>query len=348
MPMPMADNGQHHHLVHLQAGLFDPPHVYTAPPGITLTQEHHPTTTPEQLHERLRDATIVVLCYTRLDAEALSEAVSPKLTLVAITAVGTDSVDLEACRRRGIRVTNCPGSNVESVSNHVMALYFAARRNVVHMDRTVKDGGWGEMSSTISGAMTDRDGDWCLTCEEETMGVFGYGYVGKRVAQLARALGMKVLIAGRKGENTPASHTGDSDGVQRTPFYEVLQKSTVVVVGVPRIPETMNMISTRELAQMSHKTVLVNVSRGGIVDEAALLQALCNRSIYGAATDVFAIEPASPTTSELVAQSVEKKLNLTTSPHIAWCADRTAKNYARMSAENVMNYLLGEPTNVVV
>ena len=286
---------EHHHLVHLQAGLFDPPHQFAAPPGITLTQEHHPTTTPEQLHDRIRDATIIVLSYTRIDAEALSEAVSPRLKLIAVTAVGTDSVDLEACRKRGIRVTNCPGSNVEAVSNHVMALYFAARRNIVRMDRATKIGTWVKFRSSLSDGMADRDGNWCLTCDEEVMGILGYGYVGKRVAQMAQALGMKVLVAGRKGEESPPT----------------------------------------------------NVSRGGIVDEAALLQALKDRTIHGAATDVFTIEPASAETSPLLAEGVDE-LNLTASPHLAWNADKTAKNYARMSPENVMNFLLGHPTNIVV
>lgn len=335
----------HHHLVHLQAGLFDPPHQYTAPPGITLTQEHHSTTSPEQLHARIRDATIIVLCYTRLDAEALSEAVSPKLKLIAVTAVGTDSVDLEACRKRGIRVTNCPGSNVEAVSNHVMALYFAARRNIVRMDRATKIGTWANFGTSLSDGMADRDGNWCLTCDEEVMGIIGYGYVGKRVAKMAQALGMKILVAGRKGETTPSTN-GDIE-FQRTPFDEVLQKSTVLVIAVPRTPETMNMISTAEFEKMSPKTVLVNVARGGIVDEIALLQALKDRTIHGAATDVFNVEPASAATSPLLAEGVDE-LNLTATPHLAWNADKTAKNYARMSSENVLNFLLGHPTNVIV
>ena len=149
---------EHHHLVHLQAGLFDPPHVFTAPPGITLTQEHYSTTTADQLYARIRDATIIVSSYIHLNAKALSEEVSPKLKLVAVTAVGTDMVDLEACRRRGIRVTNCPGSNVEGVSNHVMALYFAARRNIVRMDRATKLGTWAKVRSSLSNQYAQRGG----------------------------------------------------------------------------------------------------------------------------------------------------------------------------------------------
>lgn len=155
---------------------------------------------------------------------------------------------------------------------------------------------------------------------------------------------MKVLIAGRKGDENPASNGAS---MHRTPFEEVLRKSTVIVVAVPRLPETMNLISTTEFQKMSHKAVVINVSRGGIVDEAALLQALKDRNIHGAATDVFAVEPASAETSPLLAEDTSA-LNLTLSPHTAWCADKTAKNYAAMSPMNVMNFLLGRPTNLVV
>lgn len=164
------------------------------------------------------------------------------------------------------------------------------------------------------------------------------------MAQIAQALGMKVLIAGRKGEEDT---TSNSSNTERTPFDEVIKISTVVVVCVPRLPETMNLISATEFQKMSHKAVLINVSRGGIVNEADLLQALKDRSIHGAATDVFGVEPASAETSPLLAEDTSQ-LNLTTSPHLAWCADKTVKNYAAMSPKNVMNYLLGHPANLVV
>lgn len=172
---------QHHHLVHLQAGLFNPRHVFTAPPGVTLTQEHHLNTAPDQLYDRLRDATIIVFSYVHIDAVALSEAVSPNLKFIAITAVGTDTVDLEACRRRGIRVASCPGTNVESVANHVMAQYFAARRNVVRMDRVVKDGTWKRHRLLPYSMLDDADGASCLTADEEIVGILGHGTVGKLI-----------------------------------------------------------------------------------------------------------------------------------------------------------------------
>lgn len=167
--------------------------------------------------------------------------------------------------------------------------------------------------------------------------------IGKKVAQLCKALGMKVLIAGRKGR----SETTKIADIERISFDEVLKRSTVLVIAVPRVPETMNLISTAEFQAMSHKTILINISRGGIVDEAALLQALKDRSIFGAATDVFGTEPASAETSPLLAEDT-RDLNLTTSPHVAWHADKTMKNYLTISPSNVTNFLLGNPTNLVV
>lgn len=119
------------------------------------------------------------MCWTRLDSVALSEEVTPNLKFIAVTAVGTDSVDLETCRRRGILVSNCPAANVESVSNHAMALYFAARRNVVQMDRVVKDGVWPKEGPKVALRMKDTSQGLGLTCKEETVGIIGFGSVGK-------------------------------------------------------------------------------------------------------------------------------------------------------------------------
>lgn len=168
-----------HHLVVTQAGVFSPPIQFTAPPGINLTQEHFQDTTPDQLHERIHKASIIVMCWTRLDSVALSEAVTPNLKFIAVTAVGTDSVDLETCRRRGILVSNCPAANVESVSNHAIAMYFAARRNVVQMDRVIKDGVWHRDGPSVALRMKDKNQGLGLTSEEETVGIIGFGSVGK-------------------------------------------------------------------------------------------------------------------------------------------------------------------------
>lgn len=152
-------------------------------------------------------------------------------------------------------------------------------------------------------------------------------------------MNMDVLIAERKG--VEACRDG------RTPFEEVLRHSTVLVIIVPRTADTVNMISLKELEWMRHDAVLVNVSRGDIIDEPALLEALKKGWIGGAAVDVFAEEPATEDNCWLVG-NVAKGLNLITTPHTAWAGMATEVELLRMAKENVENWIRGEPRNVVL
>lgn len=153
---------------------------------------------------------------------------------------------------------------------------------------------------------------------------------------------MEVLIADRKnGSSTNAS-------TSRTPFIEVLKRSTVLILCLPRTPETMNLISTAELEAMSPQTVIVNVSRGGIVDEHAILGALKDGTISGYATDVLATEPAEGTTDSPLLSEETKYLNLTISPHVAWNGERTRRNLQRILKDNIDSFIAGKPENVVV
>jgi glycerate dehydrogenase len=162
--------------------------------------------------------------------------------------------------------------------------------------------------------------------------------LGKRIAALARNLGMKVLVSDRKG-----SATSDSP---RIPFDSVVKQSTVLFVAVPLTDSTRNIISTPELESMSSHTVLVNVSRGGTVDEEALFQALRERKICGAATDVFRDEPAGPGTTPLLSEEA-KDLNIIATPHLAWLSQRTSVNYASKLKQAVEAWAIGQSVNVV-
>lgn len=184
------------------------------------------------------------------------------------------------------------------------------------------------------------------------------GITGQRIAQQSRGLGMTVLIASRKGAASnatePSAGTEISNG--RTPFIEVLRQSTVIVLCLPRNPETINMISDDEFRIMSRKTVVVNVTRGGIVDEHALLRALRGGLIDGCATDVFLKEPSgagdhwqdgdSPILNLSEAEADE--VNLLVTPHVAWCASTTIDNYLQTFKQNVENWCAGKLSNIVV
>jgi lactate dehydrogenase-like 2-hydroxyacid dehydrogenase len=173
---------------------------------------------------------------------------------------------------------------------------------------------------------------------------------GKRIADLGRALGMKVLIAAWKTkvaselEDVLPTSSLDND---RVPFEDVLQQATVLVLSLPRVSETLNLISTAELEKMHSHALLINIARGGIVDEPAVVQALKDKQIAGYATDVYEVEPVDgPDDTSLLADDA-KDLNITLSPHLAWFSQRTLKNLGDILKETVEGWANGKEVHVI-
>ncbi|KAF2683789.1 glycerate dehydrogenase [Lentithecium fluviatile CBS 122367] len=343
----------HHEIVALERIHQPLPTTFTFPASTTYTLTSHDTTpTRELLHARIRNATIIIVTTIKLDAETLSADVTPALRLVAVMATGTDPVDLEACQKRGIRVTNAPAANLDAVSEHAISLYFAARRQTVLMDGLTREvpSKW-KRDGSLNRYMRFADGQPPLTCKDETMGVVGYGQLGKSIAGLGSALGMEVLIAARKTVTVPSSDdvlptTKPEEG--RVPFDEVLRRSTVIVLAIPRNPQTLRLLSTPEFAQMSPYAVLVNIARGGIVDEAAVVQALKDGQIAGYATDVFEQEPAEGAEDSPLLSEEAKRLNITVTPHLAWFSQRTLSNLGRILGNTVEAWVSGQAINIIV
>ncbi|KAI1503775.1 hypothetical protein F5X99DRAFT_417047 [Biscogniauxia marginata] len=307
-----------HHVVVALESFFCPVPDFALPAPHTYELRDYSRTTPAQVAERIHDAEIVIVTTLPLTAEALSAEVSPRLRMVGVIASGTDSVDLAACQARGIVVANTPHCNATAVAEHALALYLAARRSVA-------------LTSTLT-----RSGE---TCRDEVAGIVGYGAVGNQIEAAARSLGMKILISGRKGAPAPEG---------RVPFDALIRESTVIFICLPRSPEALNLISDTEFDVMKPYAVLVNVSRGGIVDESALVSALRDKKIAGAGTDVYSREPAGPDNNPLLAPDTAD-LNLVTTPHVAWCAEDTNDNYNRALKDNVTGWLTtGEPKFRVV
>ncbi|KAL1651555.1 hypothetical protein SLS61_005508 [Didymella pomorum] len=177
--------------------------------------------------------------------------------------------------------------------------------------------------------------------------------LGKRIGNVGAALGMKVLVAARKPSSNPAQADAQ-DAVQlprteegRVPFDDVLRQATVIVLSLPRKPETLSLLSAAEFGRMHPYAVLINIARGGIVDEAALVQALKEKRIAGYATDVFQVEPAGgPEDTPLLAEDA-KDLNITLSPHLAWFSQRTIKNLGEILKATTEATIKGEPINVI-
>jgi lactate dehydrogenase-like 2-hydroxyacid dehydrogenase len=159
---------------------------------------------------------------------------------------------------------------------------------------------------------------------------------------------MEVLVAARKTSSPGDARPTPSLASDRVPFDHVLKRATVLVLSLPRVPETMNLISTAELAQMNPYAVIINIARGGIVDEAAIVQALKDKQIAGYATDVYHVEPLDgPEDTPLLAEDA-KDLNITMSPHLAWFSQRTLKNLGDILKETVESWAKGEEINVIV
>ncbi|KAI0852824.1 D-isomer specific 2-hydroxyacid dehydrogenase [Daldinia vernicosa] len=334
----MAQSANTHHIVvALEASIVPVPPLDLPAPH-TYELREYGRTRPEEVAERVKDADVVIVTIVQLKADILRPEMTPRLKMVAVVASGTDCVDLAACRARGIVVGNTPHCNTVSVAEHVVALYFATRRSVALVHTMVQSGEWRKemLHNTLNGP----DGRAPRTCRDETLGIIGYGAVGKALESTAKSLGMKVLISGRKGASTVPEG--------RTPFDTLIRESSVIALCLPRSPETMNMISNAELDAMKPYAVIVNVSRGGIVDEKALLTALKSRKIAGYGTDVYEQEPANPDNSPLVGPDVAG-LNIVTTPHVAWCAGDTISNYNRATKENIAGWLTtGQPKYSVV
>lgn len=328
-----------HHIVAIEA-------VHCTIPEFNLPGPHtravHRWTDPADLPDRIKDATIVITTTIRLTAETLRAEVSPRLRLVVIMATGTDCVDIAAASARGITVCNCPGSNIDSVSEHAIGLYFATRRKFVELHNATvavsadADTEWKTKGSLL-GRVRAPDGKAPLLCSDETVCVVGYGALGKRIEALAKGLGMSVIVAERKGVMPRPG---------RLVFEEALRRATVVVLCLPRCAETLNMVSSAEFGIMSPHAVLINVARGGIVDEDALVDALRRGVIGGAATDVYNIEPAGRGDSPLLGPEAAG-LNLVLTPHLAWYAERTLQNLQASLKNTTEKWCIGETINQV-
>lgn len=182
---------------------------------------------------------------------------------------------------------------MEAVSEHFLALYFALRKKVVEIDTAVKTTDEWREEGTVTNHWVGRKPP--PGCNQEVLGILGYGTIGKRIALLAKSLGFsEILVADRKGTSSSSTKEG------RTSFDEVIRRSSTLAVCVPKADDTVDLISTPELDSMRSDAIIINVARGGIVNEAALAQALKSGRISGGATDVLETEPGGPGSTPLL------------------------------------------------
>ncbi|HKQ82517.1 MAG TPA: D-2-hydroxyacid dehydrogenase [Steroidobacteraceae bacterium] len=314
-------------IVFLDRGTL-PSHVVVRPPKHPHRLISYEATGPDEVIPRIADADVVVANKVHLTGEAIRSA--PRLKLIAIAATGTNNVDLAAAQERGILVCNVRDYARHAVPEHTFALILALRRNLLAYRQSVIAGRWEQAGTFCYFDFPLRD------LAGDTLGIIGYGALGRAVAGIGKAFGMHVLIAGRKG----AASTPDT----YTPFDEVLRRSDVISLHAPLTPDTRHLISASEFALMRRKPLLVNTSRGGLVDEEALIAALDSGQIAGAGFDVATIEPA-PLHHPLV--RLLDRPNFMLTPHVAWASEQATQALADQLIDNIDAFLGGTPRNVV-
>ena len=242
---------------------------------------------------------------------------APDLKHIAIWGTGTDNVDLDAARREGITVTNTPNTATVAVAEHCLALLLALARRVPELDARVRRGEWPR------GLLTQLAG--------KTLGVIGTGAIGMRVAEIARGIGMKVIAWTRHPDHGWAR----AHGVTYLEFEGVLREADVVSLHLRLTDETTGVLGADQLALMKPTALLVNVARGGLVDEVALVEALRAGTIAGVALDTFAEEPIGQ------GSPLRSLPNAILSPHTAGTTAEALANGLEMVVDNVLDFLSG-------
>ena len=297
------------------------------PPAFAHAWQDHAATAEQEVVGRLQGATVAITNKVPLRAAAIAQL--PDLKMVAIAATGSDNVDLAACRERGIVVSNIRNYSTVSVPEHCFALLLALRRNLRAYIADVEAGQWER--STRFCLLDHPIGDLAGS----RLGIVGYGALGKQVAHLARAFGMEVCATSR-------SPIGDS-GVIQLELDELLRTSSVVSLHLPLTEQTRHLIGARELGLMRRDALLINTARGGLVDEAALAEALQAGTIGGAGFDVLSKEPPVPDNPLLRLRLP----NFILTPHVAWASGGAMQRLADMLVDNIEAWAAGLPRNVL-
>ena len=284
-------------------------------------------TSPDQVADRLASATIAICNKVQLRADALAKL--PKLKLIAVAATGVDNVDLAYCRSHNIAVCNTRGYAVNSLPEHALMLMLALRRNLIAYRADIKAGRWHEARQFC--LLDHPIGDLKGT----TLGIVGFGTLGRSMAQLGLAIGMEVIVAERKNAAVVRA--------DRVSFADVLRRSDVISLHCPLTEETKNLIGADEIQQMKVNAILINTARGGLIDDHVLLDALKGGRLAGAGIDVLRNEP--PREGNPL---IEVDLpNLIVTPHNAWASRQAMQTLADQLIDNLEAFVRGEPRNLV-
>lgn len=285
--------------------------------------------TPRELvRERIADADAVFTNKTVIKAEHLEGA--DRLKYIGVLATGYEQVDLQAAKEHGIIVTNVPNYGTEAVAQYAIALLLELCHHIGDHSAEVKKGSW------------ERSKEWCFWNKPmiellgKTMGIIGYGRIGRQVSKIAQAIGMKVMAV-----NSKVTENYEEDGVLRCNLDHLLKHSDVISLHCPLFPETRDMINKDSIAKMKDGVLLINNARGRLIVDQDLAEALNSGKIKAAALDVVSREPIREDNPLLSCS------NVILTPHISWAAKDTRNRLLSIAVENFKAFLKGSPVHVV-
>ncbi len=293
------------------------------------TVEYHDFTAPDDVPVRARGADILVTNKAPIRAPFIGGA--SELLFVTVTATGYDCVDIAAARERGIPVSNVPVYSTRSVAQFVFALLLELCQNVAKHAEAVSAGEWTNQPDF---ALRKTP---LLELADKTMGIVGFGRIGRQVAEIAQAFGMKV-IASRSSRTAPAL---DASSIQRCDLDDIFTRSDVVSLHCPLTPQTAGLVNRERLSRMKPGAFLINTARGALVVEEDLAEALNAGRLAGAGIDVVSREPIQPE------NPLQRARNCLITPHIAWATEEARSRLMEATVANVAAFAAGSPVNVV-
>ena len=296
------------------------------PAGVADYVEYEKTAVDE-IVPRLDGAAVAIINKVPMRAATLARL--PDLKMIAVAATGYDVVDVPYCKEHGIAVANIRNYAVHTVPEHAFAMILALRRNLLAYRHDVENGVWNRSEQFCF--FTHPIGD----LHGATLGIIGEGAIGQATAAIGRAFGMRVLFA----DHAPPK----MDGVVFTPHEAVLAESDVISLHCPLVPETRNLIDLAAFRKMKRNALLINTARGGLVDEAALIQALDQGLIAGAGFDVLTVEP--PRDGHPLLDV--RRPNFILTPHVAWASDDAMQFLADQLIDNIDRWAAGNPQHLV-
>ena len=280
----------------------------------------YPYTTPEEARERTRDADVIILNKTEINEQSIGEA--DKLKLVCVTATGTNNLDKAYLAERGIEWRNVAGYSTESVAQHTFALLFYLMEKLRYYDDYVKN------ENYVNDSMFTHFDHRFNELSGKTWGIIGLGNIGRRVADIAKCFGCRVIYFSTSGKN-------NQKGYNRVSFDKLLEQSDIVSVHAPLTDDTLGLMNREAFARMKPGAVFLNLGRGPIVDEAALTEALNTGMIAAAGLDVLSQEPMS---EDNPLRSIKDSERLIITPHIAWASIEARTRLMEIILEQIKEF----------